>query len=314
MTDYQTPNDVKSLLTALFLQRAPQLDLSEAELDILVNSEAALGLLVELRTAVSEDEAPSHSEIEQLLADLRASTWLEAYVDAECSGQEAAVRFPQVAELLQRNSAFRAEYELLLTHTREAQQGLFGRRPAFRAFAQRMQTDISPSNAAPAVRWQQLNATAQRLAVTIPLQLGRLRTTFGKLTDELTPKFEPALSYRSQHLDEMDLEALDQVLEFPLVQQDLQIRLRTGPANQQRGLLVLETVQLSTATPISGVRITLRDSDGGLLEGLATDEQGRAIFRNMRPDGYQLDVEHKGHLWQFTIELTNDDSSSSATH
>lgn len=274
---------------------------------LIANDPTTYDDLANLSSALIGTPSTLHAEIQQLQAEEAALELLGAYVEAEMAGADAATRYPTVAAQIQQSPAVRAEYEALRLLLQEENQGALAEAPHTATFAEWYQEQVAPSpkNAAASAGtlWQQISATVQRLAIEIPLQLGQMRTAFGALTDQLIPQVEPALTYRSRPAGDADGVDFDQVLELPAPDANLVIRLRTGMVAHGRGMMVVELNELAAATPLPQSKVTLRDGDGGLLESTATDEQGRAIFRELIAGNYQIQVEHQGQKWEVPLTL-----------
>lgn len=230
---------------------------------------------------------------------------LGAYIEVELGGADAARLYPMVAARIQASPAFRSEYETLRLLVQEEAQDVLAVAPHASTFAEWYQAQTAtaqPATATDTSLWQQISATVQRLTVEIPIHIGQMRTAFGALTAQLTPQLEPALAYRSRPGADHDAD-LDQVLDLPIADANLLIRLRTGMVTRARGMIVVEIVEPAAAAPLAQVKVTLRDEEGGLLESIATDEQGLAIFRDLIAGGYQLHIEQHGRRWEVSMTL-----------
>lgn len=279
----------------------------------IARSPAAQADLAAISTAVTGTPSTLIEAIQARPNDATLLEGLGAYIEAEQRGDDAPRLYPQVAARIQQSPAFRAEYEALRLLVQEEAKDILAVMSPAPTFAEwyQTQTQSTPApNATAAAEaipvgatlWQQISATVQRLVVEIPVQIGQARTAFGTISDLLTPQLEPALAYRSRPVADNDAE-LDQVLNLPIADANLLIRLRTGMVTRARGMIVVEIVELAAAAPLAQVKVTLRDGEGGLLESTATDEQGLAIFRDLIADRYQLHVEQHGRRWEAPLIL-----------
>lgn len=305
-----TPLDpsITQLVEQLFSKQAADSGSPAALAAAIARNPDARGALAEISAALTGTPSTLADAVQQTQRDDALLELLGAYVEAELGGADAARLYPAVAAQIQQSPTFRAEYESLRLLLGEAAQSVLGEAPHTMNFAQWFEQQRSSAaaqneTASAGGLWRQISATVQRLAVEIPIHIGQVRTAFGELAGQLTPQFEPALTYRNRPAVSNNDAELDQVLHLPIADANLVIRLRTGMVARGRGMMVVEINELAAPSPLAQVKVTLRDADGGLLESIATDEQGRAIFRDLIIGGYQLQVEHQARSWEASITL-----------
>lgn len=225
---------------------------------------------------------------------------LAEYVDAQIMGVEPPKGSGQVALHLQVcPHCARAYRELiaLVTSAYTEKTPRPARRPEF-DFSFLEREEVQPEKPF----WDEL----RRLVAEVPILIGETVASFGQLPPPLAPRLVPAGAYRKREPipgAEKEEEEVVELLEIPHRDDNLVIRLRLGPVFDGKGTLVLEVGTLEPSQPIEQAKVTLRDEDGGLLEGTPTDEDGLAFFRELDLGKYIVQVEHAGQTWEFGVTL-----------
>ncbi len=194
----------------------------------------------------------------------------------------------------------------------ETDRLLFGESPNYNSFEEwfRLQHgEAAPfaEVAAPAKvsLWQDLTQELHRLITEIPILIGKTAASFGQLPPLLAPQLAPVGVYRTRASISAtgEGEALGELLELPHAEANLVLKIHRGPVFDGKGTLVLEVGAIRPPQPIAEARVTLRDEDGGLLEGTSTDADGLAFFRELDLGKYIIQVEHVGQTWEFAVTL-----------
>lgn len=153
--------------------------------------------------------------------------------------------------------------------------------------------------------WQQAAQGVHRLAVAIPVLIGRAAASFGALAAPLTVQLAPVPVYRHKTPLAPAEEARDfaELLELPHPETNATLRLSLGPVFEGRGSLALAVNTIEPSQPIAQARVTLRDADGALLEGAFTGADGVVLFRDLDVGEYLVRVECAGQVWEFPLSL-----------
>lgn len=265
----------------------------QAALEHIAGCRACLATLDELGTLWTAVQSPLLAAAAGLLTCDECSEQLPAYVDAQRTGQPLSAHFAQVTRHLQGCPRCQEEYELLLSLVAESEDGLFGPLPAL-----------------PTSLWQTMTEQVQALVAPLHIQVGKWRATLGEGLATLTsvqPMLQPSMSATASfrgagHRSVAELvRHIDQWLELPDPEQDLLIRVGTRSSQESQTTIVLHLTSLKSAAPIEQVRVSLRDSNGSLLERIATDADGLVLFERLPVDKYQLSIEQANRQWQINI-------------
>lgn len=159
--------------------------------------------------------------------------------------------------------------------------------------------------------WQPVIRGVARVAAAIPVLIGRAGATFGALAAPLTVQLAPVPVYRDKRPPASDGEARDfrEMLELPHHDTNVTLKVSLGPVFGDQGIgrcyssVALAVNQIAPPKPIAQARVTLRDADGGLLEGASTGEDGVVLFRDLDVGGYLIRVEHAGKAWELQLVL-----------
>lgn len=254
-----------------------------------------------ISSVLTGEASTLREEADKLLTCQECLDALGAYVEDEVAGEDVAARYPRVERHLQSCSSCREQYDLLHELVQQEAAGAFGEAPSYMTFEEWFQRQEQ------APLWQELARELRRLMTEIPIRVAETTASFGQLPPPLTPQLVPAAAYRNKELlpTAEEGEELIEVLELPHREANLVIRVRMGPVFDGKGTLVLEVSTIEPSQPIEQAKVTLRDEDGGLLEGAPTDEDGLASFRELDIGKYTIQVEHAGQTWEFGVTLTS---------
>lgn len=153
--------------------------------------------------------------------------------------------------------------------------------------------------------WQQAAQGLYRLAAVIPVLIGRAAASFGALTSPLTVQLAPVPIYRGTGQLAPAEEARDfaEILELPHPETNVTLKVSLGPVFEGKGVLALVVNTIVPLQPVARTRVTLRDADGGLLEGAFTDADGVVLFRDLEVGEYLIRAEYSGQAWEFPLSV-----------
>lgn len=158
--------------------------------------------------------------------------------------------------------------------------------------------------------WQPVVQGMARLATAIPVLIGRAGATFGALAAPFSVQLAPVPIYRDKRpLAAGEQRDFRELLELPHRDTNVTLRVSLGPVFEDRGSgrcyssVALAVNQIAPPRPIAQARVTLRDADGGLLEGASTGDDGLVLFRDLDVGGYLIHVEHAGRAWELQLVI-----------
>jgi hypothetical protein len=277
------------LLRALAGSNQP--DAIRNALDAIARSRPLLDELDALSSLLTGEPSMLRAQSGAYLTCQECLAAIDLYVEDWAHGIDIAQVYPRVFAHLAGCDACRTEaeelYALLIAAQSESE-------PVYITFAEWFERQ----DHAPASLWRRAAGGVHQLAEEIALILRGGQLIFGELGGGLTPRPAPVAAMRSGAEDD-----LAEVLELPHAEANLVVRLRAGPVSEGMGTVLLEIAAIDPAQPVARARVTLRDEQGGLLEGASSDEQGVVLFENLDEGKYQFQVEHQGQVWSFSVNL-----------
>lgn len=220
---------------------------------------------------------------------------LPGYVDAWQAGEALATAYPTVHDHLRGCADCQARaldlYQLLQRERAVA--------PVYHTFAEARQRSAA-AIAAPI--WQQTSAQVFRLAENISIQIEDAKAHFANVSVALTPHLVPATSLRGSKTEQMAEEMIE-ILELPHPDRDLVIRLRMGALQHDLGALALQFATLTNAQTLADIKVMLRDENGSLLESTRSDQDGLALFDELEPGKYQIQIERADQMWLVGVTI-----------
>lgn len=246
--------------------------------------------LLNVDTEISENEA--YSEL------------IAAYVTYELAGGDPQARFPEIYVLLATRPALQELYQMVRAVFTMEQQGQLSPPP------RPVQFDLSflrpaVSTTAPAkqVLWEKVG-DVYRLVAQLTAELGERVVNLTNLDALLMPyhRLAPApAGLQTRSPSEMDL-AMREMQELPSPEHNRRIILYMGLTHDQKGTIMVQVEDMDPGQPLKA-SIALRSITGRLLERIPTSGDGTAIFVDLAPNNYVIQVKENTNLWEFHLDL-----------
>ena len=229
------------------------------------------------------------------------SEWISAYVDAELSGKNAAILYPQLAEHLKTCLDCYEEYSdlRLILEMEEQEETERQTRPSQYDLSFLQEIEPPPS------LWTNFRAGVRRLVTEVNARFGEKMLTLAELSEVLLPyrRFEPVQALRKvREVPGLSPEALNEVQVLPDYEQNTRLSLYMGAVHEDRGTVLVEVAEIEPGQQEVHARVALRDRDRSLLERAST-VNGIATFRDLKAGEYLIEVERNSTSWELELNL-----------
>lgn len=274
--------------------------INEQLIQQIASTRSQVAELAAMSSALTGEPSMLNEEADAFLTCRECREQLPAYVDDRAEGLDVAVLHRALHDHVLTCAGCRAEVDLLLALLTAEDAAPAPAYANFESwFAQQGAGEAEMEEARGLGQlWQQVDRGAHQLLDEIGVRLDEARAIFATLPGGLQAQTVSGLAFRSQG------DATVQLVELPHPDANIMVRMRTGQVINQAGTLILEISTIEPLRPVSGVRITLRDGDGALLEASASDAQGQAIFDELEPGTYRFRIEHGAQTWIFSVNLS----------
>lgn len=227
---------------------------------------------------------------------------IPAYVEAKLDGRSVETLYPKLARHLETCPDCYEEYEDLLHILNLERQGKLEEPPRPGRFDFSFLKELSPQPS----MWVTTEANARRLVAEIKAQFSATLVTLSSLPEALMPyrRLVPAPAVlRARGLREPSPEDLTEVLELPILEGNIRIKLLMGPVQENQGTVMVRVEELESLRPLSRVRVTLRDQEKHLLESSPTSPEGDVTFKTLNVGQYVIEVRHNGLQWELPLSF-----------
>lgn len=235
-----------------------------------------------------------------LLTCAECQELLPAYVDALRATDTGFAKRDRVIHHLAHCTACREQYVLLSELVEEL---------ALAEAGMRQLSDAATEQAtSPNALWRLLDEHIRELVAPLRIRVGQWGAAFAawpSALSDLLPAPQPATSALMRHSEPMQpdesLAYAVQWIELPDTGNNVLVRVGTGASQNAQATIVLKLATMSTAAPLEHGRVSLRDQGGELLERVATDADGLALFQHLPVGKYRLTVEQGGGQWEVNV-------------
>lgn len=227
---------------------------------------------------------------------------ISAYIEAELAGEHPEAQYSELAQHLETCPDCYEDYMDLRRLLTLEQEGQLEEPPRPGQF------DFSFLEEAPAQPslWETTEENVRRLATDVTAQLGEKLVALGDLSEMLMPyrRLTPApTTLRTKDMRTPSEEDLTEVLELPVPEAEMRIKLLMGPVQQDQGTIMVQVEDLESLQPLSRVRVILRDQEKHLLEGSPTDPDGTVTFKRLKVGQYVIEVRRDDTRWELSLDF-----------
>ena len=258
-----------------------------------------LQTLTELGTLWTDQSSLLNATVD-LLTCHECQEMLPAYVDAHRAPDMVLAKHERVIHHLAHCTPCRQQYALLTELVEELALA-----EASMLHASDVANEQTTSSHAP---WRLLDVHIHELIAPLRIRLGQWGAAFAAwpaTLSDLLPAPQPATAPLLRHsADTRPQESSTyavQWIELPDTVNDVLVRVGAGAAHDARATIALKLTTLSAAVPLEHGKVSLRDQGGELLERIATDADGLALFQHLPVGIYRLTVEQGSGQWEVNV-------------
>ncbi|MEZ4709317.1 MAG: carboxypeptidase-like regulatory domain-containing protein [Caldilineaceae bacterium] len=234
------------------------------------------------------------SPLENEISCAECRDQLALYHHAEANGLAAAAMYPDAAAHLARCVYCAVEYEALREVTIMEERGQLP------VLTNKPQFDLSflkPAQTEELWIWNG-EKKVRTLFAELVVNLSQYAASFGKLPHPLSPQMLPVAVTRDAD------SSRPQSLRLPEdVNQDFHIQIILDMVGSKSPELTILLEQNADQAPCADVRIMLYDADHHLLSSFMTREDGRALFTDMTPGRYIIQVRWQSERWEVPVHV-----------
>ena len=260
---------------------------------------SCLAALDAMETALGADLMSDVDALRGVSACTECQDALPGYIDAELNGTSLSPFYLRIRRHLSTCAACREEYADLRTMVIADRAGAFGPAPYYPTFQEEHRQGAGSL-------WEKISAHMRYLTVQIPIRIMAEGARFGELSPLLQMESAPVFALRKSPGSSGQAGAgqFEQWIGAADADNNVVPLFSSGSTTPGSATLVVKFGAIAPPAPIELATVSLLDKDNHLLEILATDADGIALFDGLAAGEYLLLIEHAGRTWRQSFLIT----------
>lgn len=238
------------------------------------------------------------SDLNNELSCAEARLHLADYYEQQSEQGDSAQIFPDLHAHLERCPDCRFEYQLLQETITALATDVLPTPDLSPTFDLSFIDEPLPRMTATDAIWMlhdKIRTLFQQLEITITKNVAAITT--------LTPQLAPATFSMAMRGGEDDIQFA--VVVLPDEEAQIYFQVDTKPFEANTAFITLRIFATETDSPLSDVRVTLRNVSGALVTSSLTDLDGEIQFPGIIAAGYIIQAHYEGRSWEIPITVTH---------